>query len=391
MASIKKEGNTWRYVIDLPRDPVTNARRQKKKRGFKTKKEAEAAAATVLYELSNGIHVEETDQTFEQYSSHWLEKYELLGGVKESTVRIRKIEVKVLLRYFKLVKIKDITKKMYQAAITDMKKSGMADTSIRGTHGTARMIFKSAMEDGIIKEDPTQYAKIPRKLETVDDIENHVHIPKYLEKEELDLFLKIALEQGLEGDYETFLTLAYTGIRIGEFSVLRETDFDFAEESLSISKTYYNPAGKISEYKLQTPKTKTSKRNLQVDPLVVDVVTSYIKKIKSFKMLHRNTYYDKGYIFINQNKYPGYPMPTGHYQTRMKRILKLAGLNSSLTPHSMRHTHTSLLAEAGVPLHEIMERLGHKDDKVTRQVYLHVTKKRKKEAAIKFGEFMRST
>ncbi|WP_427854436.1 tyrosine-type recombinase/integrase [Desulfosporosinus metallidurans] len=47
---------------------------------------------------------------------------------------------------------------------------------------------------------------------------------------------------------------------------------------------------------------------------------------------------------------------------------------SHLTPHSLRYTHTSLLAEAGVSLPEIMERLGHKDDETTKFVYLNVTK-----------------
>ncbi|MDP5276348.1 tyrosine-type recombinase/integrase [Chengkuizengella axinellae] len=56
----------------------------------------------------------------------------------------------------------------------------------------------------------------------------------------------------------------------------------------------------------------------------------------------------------------------------------MAELNSNLTPHSLRHTHTSLLAEAGVELQEIMDRLGHKDDNTTKHVYLHVTKPKKK-------------
>jgi integrase len=51
---------------------------------------------------------------------------------------------------------------------------------------------------------------------------------------------------------------------------------------------------------------------------------------------------------------------------------------------------TSLLAEAGVGLEEIMDRLGHSDDDTTRNVYLHVTKEMKKEASQKFGKLMRS-
>ncbi|WP_246516516.1 tyrosine-type recombinase/integrase [Salicibibacter cibarius] len=78
-------------------------------------------------------------------------------------------------------------------------------------------------------------------------------------------------------------------------------------------------------------------------------------------------------------------------ERRMKRLMKKAGLNESLTSHSLKHTHTSLLTEAGVHLDEIMDRLGHKDDDTTRSVYLHVTKSRKKEAADKFSDLMKRT
>lgn len=55
------------------------------------------------------------------------------------------------------------------------------------------------------------------------------------------------------------------------------------------------------------------------------------------------------------------------------------------------HTHISLLAEAGVPLHEIMDRVGQLDDETTKRVYLHVTKTRKKEACALFDRLMQGT
>lgn len=60
----------------------------------------------------------------------------------------------------------------------------------------------------------------------------------------------------------------------------------------------------------------------------------------------------------------------------MARLLKLASLSQELTPHSLRHTHTSLLAEAKVRLEEIIDRLGHCDDETTKNGYLHATKER---------------
>lgn len=48
-----------------------------------------------------------------------------------------------------------------------------------------------------------------------------------------------------------------------------------------------------------------------------------------------------------------------------------------LTPHALRHTHTSLLAEQGVTLEAISRRLGHADSEITKKIYLHVTEKMK--------------
>ncbi|MNW66593.1 site-specific tyrosine recombinase XerC [compost metagenome] len=88
--------------------------------------------------------------------------------------------------------------------------------------------------------------------------------------------------------------------------------------------------------------------------------------------------------------YYGYPELIKQVENRTKRLLKITELSEDITPHSFRHTHTSLLAEAGVGLQEIMDRLGHKDDATTKYVYLHVTKPKKKEASQKFSELMRS-
>lgn len=106
-------------------------------------------------------------------------------------------------------------------------------------------------------------------------------------------------------------------------------------------------------------------------------------------MKYRVVYHNEDFIFASIDEMlPGYPLYIKKIENRMRRLLKIAKLNSNLTPHSLRHTHTSLLAEAGVSLPQIMERLGHKDEDTTKNVYLHVTKEMKKEASQKFKELM---
>ncbi|WML29210.1 tyrosine-type recombinase/integrase [Neobacillus sp. OS1-32] len=77
-------------------------------------------------------------------------------------------------------------------------------------------------------------------------------------------------------------------------------------------------------------------------------------------------------------------------RNRMARLLKLSELNPTLTPHSFRHTHTFLLAQAGIAINEIMDRLGHQDDLTTRRIYLHGIEYRRKNASDQFSALIRS-
>lgn len=384
----RKRGDKWSYTVDIGKDDY-GKRKQKSKGGFKTKKEAQQAAAELIHELGMGTYVDEKETLFKDFAIDWITMYWNEGRVKESTIRVREHEIALLNKYFSTLKLKDITKKNYQSALIDLQKNGYAENTIDGVHRTGRMIFKKAIELEILKLDPTEFAKVPKTKKTVEELEQEEETIKYLEKEELFHFLQIAKEKGLENDYLMFLTLAYSGMRVGELVALKWKDIDFKEHTISISKTYYNPNNNVMGYKLLPPKTKSSKRLIEVEKEVIDELDKYRSKQNIEKMKYRDIYHDEDFIFTKK-KFPGYPEITKTANLRMKRLLKLAGLNENLTPHSLRHTHTSLLAEAGVGLQEIMDRLGHTDDNTTKNVYLHVTKTKKKEASQKFGQLMRN-
>jgi len=398
-------GASWAYILDIGVDPKTGGRKQKKKSGFKTRKAAQSAAGVVMQELDQGTFIQESDISFEDFVKDWLEYYKNTGKKKrkDGTIRIREHEIGHLKKYLAKLKLKDITLKQYQNALNDLKengkgkdkkgndKGGLSEKTIEGIHITSRMIYKRAVELGMVKIDPTQYAYIPKdEVKTVDELEAEEEEIKYLEKEELSLFLKTVREYGVDKDYPVFITLAYTGMRVGELLALKWKDIDFDEDTINIYKTLYNPKNNIKEYKLVPPKTLTSKRKISVDKAVLDELKKHKAKQNVVKMENRSIYYDKDFIFTKEKEYLGYPEIIKTIERRMRRLLKLANLNTDLTPHSLRHTHTSLLAEAGVSLPEIMERLGHKDDKTTRLVYMHTTKAMKKEASQKFSELMKS-
>ncbi|MEH6904741.1 site-specific integrase [Neobacillus drentensis] len=382
-------GSTWSFVIDIGRDPTTGKRKQKTKGGFHTKQEAETAATELIYELNQGTFVQEQNVVFKDFASEWLLMYNEKNNVKPGTVRIRQHEINKLLPYFSLLKLKDITSKRYQDALNNLKEKGYADNTLDGVHRTGRMIFKKAIEMRLIKNDPTEFAYLKKDRKTVEELEEQ-EIPKYMEKEELALLLQTAAQKGLDLDYPIFLTLSYTGMRVGELVALKWKDINFNEHTISITKTYYNPTNNTLEYQLVPPKTRKSKRTIVVAGKVIAALKKHMLEQKKVQEHWGEEYLDEGFIFAKKDKQPGYPIFIKTVENRMARLLKLAGLNPELTPHSLRHTHTSLSAEAKVDLKEIMDRLGHCDDETTRNVYLHITKDMKKEASQKFDQLMRS-
>jgi integrase len=382
-------GSKWAFTIDIGIDPITGKRKQKVKSSFNTKQEAEESATALIHELNQGTYLEETDKTFSDFAKEWLPVYSEAKDVKPGTIRVRLHEIGKLLPYFSQLKLKDINRKMYQDALNDLKVQGYSESTRDGVNRTGRMIFRKALELELIKKNPTEFAYVKKDKKTIEQLEEE-ELPNYLEKEELALFLKTAKERGLEHDYLAFLILSYSGIRVGELIALKWKDIDFVHHTISITKTFYNPSNNALKYQLVTPKTRKSRRKIIVDEDVINALKEHKKVQEAVIERLGAAYYNQDFIFAKMERQYGYPIVIKNVRDRMKRLLRIAGLNEDLTPHSLRHTHTSLLAEARVSLEQIMDRLGHTDDQITKNVYLHVTLEMKKEASQKFSELMRS-
>ncbi|WP_339183227.1 tyrosine-type recombinase/integrase [Oceanobacillus sp. FSL W7-1293] len=394
MASFKKyktkSGEKWLFKVRTIHDPITGKKKQTTRRGFDTKPEAERAARELLNDLDLGKTVYDNPITFNEFAMKWLDIYEKERSVKPGTRRIRQHEINNLNTHFENIRMIDITWNVYQEALHKLQDK-YAYQTVHGIHTTGKMIFKKAMQLEVIKKNPTEYAYLTRKKKTVEELETTAYLPKYMEKGKLAYFLLTANSEGLDLDFEVFLTLAYTGLRVGEMCALKETDLinENGHYFLKITKTYYNPKNNIIDYQIFTPKTESSVRTIDIDNRVVKAIKEVIELNHQIKNEVGEEYHDENFIFVNRNENYGYPIYPKLIDSRMKRILKKTKeLNQELSPHTLRHTHTSLLAEAGVPLERIMERLGHSDDKTTTNIYLHTTEEVRKRDSEKFGSLM---
>jgi integrase len=104
------------------------------------------------------------------------------------------------------------------------------------------------------------------------------------------------------------------------------------------------------------------------------------------KLKNRLIYQDNGFIFARED---GHPQLRKVVETRLKRLLKMAGIKKNITPHSFRHTHASLMFEAEANIKEVMEQLGHTETKTTMMIYAHVTESKKKKTSQQFSKLMK--
>lgn len=392
-------GKAWTFWVDIGPDPKSGKRRQVSKGGFKTLKDAKDAATALIADVQKGTFIKESDILFKDFAKQWLQMYIERTAPKLGTIRLRKYGIKKLLPYLAHLKLKNVTEDIYQGALNDLKAKPLSKSTMEGIHATGKMIFDMAVRKKLIREDPTMNTYIKKDPKNV--IKSHEEntdekflwkktLPKYFEKKELKTFLHATEKYGLFMDDVFFTLLAYTGIRVGELVALKWNDIDFDKRTVLINKTYYNELNNTVEYMLVPPKTEKSNRKITIGRTVIEKLKKY--KVQQEKIIGHlgESYNDKGFIFTNVQRYPGYPILTKLVKNRMTRLLKKANLNLKLTPHSLRHTHTSLLAAAGVKLEDIKERLGHFDDEMVRKIYLHITDPVKVETSDTFEDFMES-
>lgn len=390
MAYIYKRGKKWAYRAYAGKDPLTGKDKQVSKSGFLTKKDAQLAAAIVERQIHKGDYIEPSELTFESLAKEWENHYSV--DAKVSSVRARKIALKQVINKFGNDPIQKITKQAYQTFIDEISEK-LSRNYISSIHTSANMVFEYAQSLNLIKSIPTEKIKLPKKKLTVDDIENDSIHDKFFEKDELEKFLLLAKNEGLESDLLTFTLLAYTGLRIGELIALKWSDIDFDAHTLRVTKTYYNPGNGKGDYQLLTPKTDKSIRAISIDEIVIKILLDHKEEQEKVKENNAPIYQDEGFIFATNE---GYPKTITHIALRMRRLLTMMNEGKEehekkhLTPHSFRHTHTSLLIEANVHIKEIQERLGHSDINTTMDIYAHITKDIKKEASQRFSNLMES-
>lgn len=200
------------------------------------------------------------------------------------------------------------------------------------------------------------------KLDKFRDTPHRIKIEgKFLESSELsELLSGMTIKKWR--DLTEFLALS--GLRFGEAAALDLSDVDLKSRMIHVSKTY-DAAHDI----VTSTKTSTSTRDVYMQ----DQLYQLCRRLKAERLS------DSIVLQMNVVFFPGSKRERIEFDCYAKYLRENSEriIGRRITPHTLRHTHASLLMEQGIDIDTISRRLGHANSRVTREIYLHVTKKLK--------------
>ncbi len=382
MANIKSYtradgSNAYMFKEYLGMNPITNKPVRATRRGFKTEKEARLALARLQIEFEEKDWQAERDKiknekkyTFEDVYWNWLDEYKTT--VKPSSLlKTERLFHNHLIPAFGKYYIDEITPMIAQEQMNKWHNEFARANMMMNYVGS---VFNYAMRLQIVQNNPT---KLIRKPVTIKEVKEDEDLNFY-DKEELKEFLEMAEKLPNKRAYAYFRLLAFTGMRNGEALALKWNDVDSKNKTLNINK---GVSRKASGLYVHTPKTPSSIRRISLDDKTIEVLMQFKKdsESKNDDLIFRNQQNklltqskSRKWLILTQNKIDE------NRKKNMKRI----------TIHGFRHTHASLLFEAGASIKDVQVRLGHSDIQTTMDVYTHVSKAAKEQLAEKFNSYI---
>ena len=298
-------------------------------------------------------------ELYDEFEDNWK------NGVRESTIyAANHVKNEIFNQIEGDYLVRNIDRRLLQKVIDQLIKDGRSRNYTSKIKFKLNQIMKYALRMNYINSNEMLFVELPRKITTSDDLKKKR--TKYLDQKEFNLFIKTLQKEALR-DYRLnkYIRIAkvlfLTGMRYGELAALSyKEDIDFSKKTIHIRHTY--------DFRLKkrtAPKTAKSDRIITAPQKVLDIIKEQILE-------NTKNGFDTDSIFINTL---GEPITSARVIIPLKNHGKKLGIDKNITTHMFRHSHISLLAELGIPLTAIMDRVGHSDSKTTLEIYSHVTQK----------------
>ena len=350
MAVYKDEKtNTWRVLYRYT--GWNGERKQSQKRGFKTKREAQAWEREQINRLGGDL-----DMTFQSFVQHYAE--DIQTRIKENTWATKDHIIKTkLLPYFGKLRMSSITPQQiikWQNELLNYKDENgkpFSPVYLKTIQNQLSAIFNHAARFYNLKENPCKKAGSMGKKKNREML--------FWTKAEYLKFADAMMDKPVS--FYAFEMLYWCGIREGELLALTPADFDFEKQTVTISKSFQHLNGRDI---ITTPKTEKSNRTIQMPKFLCGEILDYLSMLYDVKPDNRIFPITKSYLYRE--------MQRGVRQSGVKRI----------RIHDLRHSHISLLIDMGFSAVAIADRVGHESIEITYQ-YAHLFPSKQTEMADK--------
>lgn len=281
---------------------------------------------------------------FCDYYKEWLKLYKE-GSVKPVTLKKYNSTLYWLNELIPKVKIKKLDRAEYQKMINLYAETHEKQTTV-DFHTQVKACIEDAIDEGLIKKDPTKKVILKGKLPKVKK-------EKYLNLSELKKLIgNLNLGDKINYDWLIYL-IAKTGMRFAEAVAITPEDFNFKKSTININKTWnYKEGGGFD-----TTKNASSFRVISIDRKTRD----------QFKILCKGLDPKKPIFIISK---------TGNIfnstiNDLLERHCKKVGI-TTISCHGLRHTYGSICLYNGISIQSISRQLGHSSIATTQKVYLHI-------------------
>jgi integrase len=386
--SVKQAPNgTWLYVMDVPSTELgpngKPKRKQTRRRGFKSRRDAQAALTTALRSLAEQTYIAPKRETLAAFlTDRWLPAIEhtIRPGTFESyrrNVRLHLAGRPIGAKQLQDVTGSDLNALYRQLLAGDDTQRPLSARSVKYIATIAHRAFKDAVRWNAIVRNPVDQSDPPRQASRPE--------MTTWSSEQVTRFLEETAGSRLWG---AWWLLAATGMRRGEVLGLRWADVDLDEQRIKITRTLIvtdvERKGQPG-YAWGTPKTEKGRRVIRIDDDLVAALRAHRARQLEERMALGAGYADEDLVVCGPDGGPQHPKRLSYYFEREGARLGLPRIRL----HDLRHSYATAALEAGISARVVQEMLGHAHVSVTLGIYSHVSEDLQADAAARMAELRR--
>ncbi|MBP1154538.1 MULTISPECIES: site-specific integrase [unclassified Paenibacillus] len=368
MASIFQNQKTkkWEFVFD---HYVNGKRKQVRRKGFKTKRDANDVLITLQTEVKEEGYIGTNKQSVSEFMTYWLENVKKLECEETSYYNNTLYLKNHIIPKMGTMKLQELNPIVCQKFVNEMHQAGYARNTIDRVCTLIKLAFDSAVDYKYMKENHMRKVKLPKS-----------------QKQELKVWTVNQANQFLEFTKNRRFFCVYalalsTGMRQGEILGLRWKDVNFGEKTITVSQTLTHYGKRLKS----GAKTSSGERTISLPAQLIRTLTKQYEDYVTFKNTAEE-FTDLDLVIFNL-KNGGTVFPANLTKHYIKDV-KGSGL-PHISFHSLRHTHATMLIEKNINVKVISERLGHSKIGVTLDVYSHVLPSMQQAAADKLDEMLK--